>query len=425
MRKTLSMALIGWLAAGICSLSLAQDSAGKTKRAAEGAPPGQHYDVFYQVHVPMFADLVVGKIQELANKELGHRKSGESEGEFENRKQLGEAMTGWVTRAVKDLDRLSLGWGLDRQAGQSHLDLTVTALAGTSLAGRFAATGEVKTSFAGFRLPGAALIAHGTARNPQGEASALAKVVQAARDREIKKIDKESVSEDEKSLRKDLVNKLFDVARDTVASGRRDFGMSLVLSPKKVTLVSGAYVADAGKLESVFKTLGGFLQASNPAFSSLALDVEKYEGVNFHTLLFPPPEGSVREKFVEMFGESLEVVIGFGKEGLYVAGGKDAMKSLKEAIQKSATPAKPEPPLEISIALKPVADFIAVVGQEQVKGPAGQVAELLRASGGKDHLRLTAKPVPSGVILRLDAEEGLLKVISAVSPPAREFLKLK
>ncbi len=35
------------------------------------------------------------------------------------------------------------------------------------------------------------------------------------------------------------------------------------------------------------------------------------------------------------------------------------------------------------------------------------------------------KPVPRGAILRLDAEEGLLKVISAVSPPAREFLKLK
>jgi hypothetical protein len=424
-RKTLSMALIGLLASGICSLGLAQDSAGKTKQGAEGAPPARHYDVFYQVHVPMFADLVVGKIQEVASKELDRRKTGESDEEHANRKQLGEAMTGWVTRAVKELDRLSLGWGLDRQAGQSHLDLTVTALAGTSLAGRFAATSEAKTSFAGFCLPGAALIAHGTGRNLPGEASALAKIVQAARERELKKIDKESISDDEKSVRKDLIGKLFDVARDTAASGRRDFGLSLVLGPKKVTLVSGVYFADAEKLESVFKTLGGFLQASNPVFSSLAMDVEKHQGVSFHTLLVSPPEGDLRGKFVELFGESMEVAIGFGKEAMYVAAGKDAMKSLKDAIQKSATPTKLEMPLEISLALKPVADFLTAMGPDQLKGPAGQVAELLGASGGKDHLRITAKPLPAGVILRLDAEEGLLKVISAVNPQARDFLKLK
>jgi hypothetical protein len=320
---------------------------------------------------------------------------------------------------------LTLGWRLDREAGRSYLDLSVTALAGTPLAERFAALGELETSFAGFRLPGAALIARGTSRNPSSGASALVKVIQAARDREIKKIDKETVSDDEKTLRKDLLNKLSDAARATVASGRRDFGLSLVLSPKKVTLVSAAYVAEAGKLESVFKTLGGFLQVSNPAFSSLALDVGKYEGVSFHTLFFPPPDGAPREKFVEMFGESLEVVIGFGKEAVYFAGGKEAMKSLKEAIQKSATRARPESPLEISLALKPAAEFIAVMGRERDKGPASKIAELLGTASGKDHLRLTARPVPRGVTFRLDVEEGLLRVISAVNPQAREFLKLK
>ncbi len=425
MRKTLPMVLVGWLVGGICSLGLAQDSVGKAQRAADVAPAAERYDLFYQVHVPMFADLVVGRIQEFAKKELEHRKPAESEEEYATRRQFGEAIAGWASRAVKDMDRLSVGWGLDRRAGRSYLDLTLTALVGTPWAGRFAAMGEVKTSFAGFRLPGAAVIAQGAARNPPNETSALVKAVQAAREREIKKLEKESVSDDEKNLRKDLINKLFDAARNTVASGRRDFGLSLVLGPKKVTLVSGAYVADADKLESVFKTLGGFLQASNPVFSSLAMDVEKYEGVNFHTLLFPPPDGGPREKFVEMFGESLEVVIGFGKEGVYIAAGKDAMKSLKEAIHKSATPAKVELPLEVSIALEPVAEFIAVVGKEQMKGPAGQVAELLRAAGGKDHLRLTARPVPGGATLRLDAEEGLLKVISAANPQARDFLKLK
>jgi hypothetical protein len=424
MRKTLSMVLVSWLASGICALGLAQDSAGKAKQAAQAAPPGQHYDVFYQVHVPMFADLVAGKFQEMANKEL-QRKSAENDEDYANRRQLGEALAGCVVKSVKALDRVSLGWALDRQAGQSYLDLTVTALAGTPLAGHFAAAGEAKTSFAGFRVPGAALIAHATAQNPQSQASALAKLIQAAREREIKKLEKESVSDDEKNLRRELTNKLFDVIRDTVTSGRRDFGLSVLLAPKKVTLVAGAFVADAEKLESIFKTVGGFLQTGVPMFGSLAMDVEKYEGVNFHTLFIPPPEGDVREKFVEMFGESLEVVLGFGKEGIYVAAGRDAMKSLKEAIHKSATPARPELPLEVSLALKPVADFVAVVGNDQLKAPARQIAELLGASGGKDHFRVTAKPVPSGVTLRLDAEEGLLKVLSAVNPQAREFLKLK
>jgi len=424
MRKTLSMALAGWLAGGICALGLAQEPPGKMD-AAKGVPAAEHYDVFYQVHVPMFADLVAGKIQGLAERDLAPPKAGESAEEYSNRKQVSKAIAGWVSRTVKEMDRLSLGWGLDRQAERSCLDVTLTALAGTPLAGRFAAMGEAKRSFAGFRLPGAALIAHGTARDPQSEAAALATVIQSARQREIEKIDKGTFSDDEKSLRKDLTNKLFDVARETVAGGRRDFGLSVVVSPKKVTLVAGAYVAEGEKLQSVFKTLGGFLQTSHPAFGSLAMDVEKYEGVNFHTLFLPPPEGDVREKFVEAFGESLEVVIGFGKEAVYFAGGKDAMKSLKEAIHKSATPAKLEPPLEFSLALKPVADFIAAVGPEQLRAPANHIAELLRTAGGKDHLRLTTNPVPRGATLRLDAEEGVLKVLSAISPQAREFLKLK
>jgi hypothetical protein len=72
-----------------------------------------------------------------------------------------------------------------------------------------------------------------------------------------------------------------------------------------------------------------------------------------------------------------------------------------------------------------VADFVAAVGNDQMKAPATQIAALLGSSGGTDHFRVTAKPIPSGMTLRLDAEEGLLKVLSAVSPPAREFLKLK
>jgi hypothetical protein len=422
----LSVAFIAALA--IASTAMAQGRGAKkarraaAKQTAQQAAESPRYDVLYQVHVPTFAGLIAAKIQQGIHKDIAERKPHESEDAYAVRKLLGEGLADSLSKAVKELQTVSLGWRVDRAEKRSYIDLSFTAQPGTALARRFAEAAELKTAFAGFHLPDAALTAHWAGQTPPSEAQVWVKVVQTIRQRELAKIDRQSVSDQDKAAHKEVLNKLCDVLRDSAASGHSDGALSLVLKPKRVTLVAGAFVADGAKLQSALKTVAEHVQKHHPNFTGLKLDAGKYEGVSLSTLALPAPQGHDRSRFVEVFGESLEVVVGFGPKAVYVAAGRDAIKTLKEAIQKSAAPASLATPFEVSVALKPVADFVAALGRPHERKVAAKVAEILGPAGQKDYLSLVAKPIPRGVILRFDAEEGVLRLIGKISPEVKEFL---
>jgi hypothetical protein len=399
-------------------------AAAKAKPAPATKADAGGYDILYEIRLPLFADPLVAKIKEGMQKELANQKPGESEDDFSVRKQFLENVQAGLVRVIKEVDAVRLGWKLDRKNRRTHLDLGVTALNDTKLAGQFAQAGELKTAFGGFILRGAAVAARGVGQAPKDEAANSAKLVDMIRKSGLKKIVDDSISDDEKKIRKDLFDKLMDVVRDSVASGRSDGALSLVLQPNRVTLVAAGYTADGAKLESVIKPVAEYLVQRVP-FITLKLDAEKYEGVNLHTLSMPAPQDDNHDKFVQAIGESLDVVLGFGKEAVYVAAGKDAMQSLKDAIHKSASPAVAVKPLEISVALKSIADFIAVVGKPEERGPAQMFANMLGQSKGKDHVRLVVEPIKRGMILRLNAEPGVLDLISALNPQIKEFLEVK
>jgi len=391
----------------------------------DACPGGVAYDVYHQVHVPTFANSIVAAIERAINQETARKNPDESDADFAIRKQFAQHLRSVLTAAVRQTDDVSLGWKLDRTARRSCLDLSIAATSGTPLAERFAKTKGLPTAFAGFQVPGAALTARWVGQTPRDEAAAAAKIVRMVRENELKKIDREGFSDDEKRDRKEAVNRLFDVAEATVSSGRIDGGVSLVAQPDRVTLVAAGYVAEGLKLHGVVKSVLQVVEPYVGGFVTLKIDAEQYEGVHLHTASIPAPSDAEREKFVKLFGESLEVVLGFGKEAVYVAAGRDAMKALKGAIHKSATPVVPASPLEVSLALKPVADFLAEMGQEHEKAPARFAAGMLALAPGKDHVRLTADVKGRSVTLRLEAEQGILDLLAAVSPEFKQFLSDK
>lgn len=425
MKKQSLPVIVVLLLAGTAAWSPAGESArprvrrpAAVKQAEERTP----YDSLFQLYLPTFADAIASKVKEAALKDVSNRRPGESDQDFAIRKQFVEGMAAAITKGVKELENVSLGWRLDKPNKRTYFDLTLTARKGTDAAQELAQLPALKTAFSGFAVPDAVVAAHWTGQAPKYKTDIAVKLIQALREKELKKIDDASAPADEQAVRKELLNKLMDVIRDSAASGRSDGGLSLVIHPNDITLVAGGYVADGAKLESVAKPIAAWLQQSHPLFAGLKLDAETSAGVNFHTLSIPAPQGNDREKFVQLFGESLEVVVGFGPEAAYLAAGKQALKSLKEAIQKSAQPAKVTTPFELSVALKPLADFVSVMGKDHEKGPAQLVAGVLAQSQGKDHLRVVAQPIERGVILRLDAEEGILQLIGAANPEAHAFL---
>jgi len=104
-----------------------------------------------------------------------------------------------------------------------------------------------------------------------------------------------------------------------------------------------------------------------------------------------------------------------------LAVGRDAAKTLKKAIDDSkAAAGKEVPPLRISVAAMPIANFIAqIADDDNAVEAARRFAEALKQVGNKDHVIVTAQPIPQGVRVRLDVEEGLVKAVASEASGAR------
>jgi len=118
-----------------------------------------------------------------------------------------------------------------------------------------------------------------------------------------------------------------------------------------------------------------------------------------------------RAALVRLFGQRIDIVVGIGKKHFYLATGRDALATLKQAIAASRTaPAAPLAPLECSVALGPVAEWAAQWAEGQDRFHAALIASALKESAGKDHVRLTVGPAEGHLRVRVELEEGILRI---------------
>lgn len=376
----------------------------------------------YDVAVRIFAQNIPEKFRQKAIEELKegaerelHQRPGEDDLEYALRKKLTKQMVHWAVAAVNELDQISLGWALDHEAETVYLDVSATVLPDTPSAKTLAAWGKAKTKFAGFQVPGAAVTYNWLSVLPAGDVAVFAEAIDTIKPKAMAEIDRKAKNDAEARLQKELLGGLLDVAQKTIASGRSDSAVSVMLAPKAVTLVAAGYVADGPTIDKTIKRLAEVARAEHPDFVNqvVKLDADKCQEVNLHTVSIPiPADQPDREKLVKLIGETLEVVVGVGRQSVYVSAGRDAMKTLKEAIKRSSDEAKPGVPVKLSVALGPIARFVAEVGEVagQRENAAKAVAALEKMSGA-DHINLQISPIQRGVRLRLELEPDVVKLI--------------
>ena len=218
---------------------------------------------------------------------------------------------------------------------------------------------------------------------------------------------------------------LLEVSEKTIELKKSDAGMAIVLDDKPVAVV-GARIAEGAKLEATIKKLVKELAKDSPQIGELIkFDAEKYEGVNFHVATIPvPAEGDA----TKIFGESVQIVIGISPSSLYFGEGKDPIATIKQAIDASkAAPGKAIDPMDLVISATPIAKFFAKVlaaddpSQSDAKKTFAKAAELLAKAGGKDHIKITVKPIPRGAGMRLNVESGVTKAILDSLPGEEGF----
>ena len=316
----------------------------------------------------------------------------------------------------KELDTLLIGVGMDPSSKSLFLDVDVRGVKGTDFAKQFDALKNAKTDFAGFALPGAAmtLLSAGTSDEKDvADAKATLADLKAAAN---KLLDANDQLGDRREAAKQLLGDFLDVAEKSVELKKSDGGMSIVLEDGPAA-VFGARIAEGAKLEAPLKNLVKELAKDDPKLAEFVkFDAEKYEGVNFHVATIPAPNPER-----EVFGESVQIVVGISPSSLYVGAGKDPIAVIKKAMDASkASPGKAIDPVDMVISGTTIAKFFAKATQAdddaQAKKSLEKAATLLAKSGGKDHVTMTLKAVPDGVTMRLNIESGVIQTILECCP---------
>jgi hypothetical protein len=320
----------------------------------------------------------------------------------------------------KELDTLVLGVGLDPSTKALFLDLEARSVKDTDLAKKFEALKDAKTDFAGFALPGAAITLLSAGTSDDEDVDSAKAALAGFKAKADKLLDSNEQLGDKREVAKQLLADIMDIAQKTVELKKSDGGLAVVLDDGPVA-VAGGRIAEGAKLEKVLKKLVKELSRDDPKLADLVklitFDAEKYEGVNFHVAKIPVSD----PKAADVFGESVQIVVGISPSSLYLGAGKDPIGAIKKVIDASkASPQKAIDPVDLVVSATPIAKFFAQVipGDDDARAKKNFVkaASLLAKSGGKDHITLTVKAIPRGATLRLNVESGVTKTLLNLLP---------
>ena len=97
-----------------------------------------------------------------------------------------------MIRVFSDLDQVVFGWGLDRSAEKTFVDVSVTAKSGTKTAEEMGLAAKATTNFAGFCVPGAAVTSAVAGSMPAAKQEIAATVIEAVRGKGLAEIEKKA-----------------------------------------------------------------------------------------------------------------------------------------------------------------------------------------------------------------------------------------
>jgi hypothetical protein len=311
-----------------------------------------------------------------------------------------------IEQLFNEADEVLIGWAVDAAGKRTHIDLNITAKEGSDLARQMALNAETKSAFTGVLLPEASVTMNATAKLAESDIAQVDAAIQTGRDQLGKQIDDDpNLTAEQRTIAKDVMGKLLDVFQETAKSGKIDLGFALVLEPKSIGMVAGGYVADGPAFERAVKQIVE-LAKNEPDFPKVQFNAGTHGSVTLHKASVAVPDREPEAR--ELLGEKLDIILGIGAKSIYLSAGKNAEGLLKKVIDQSAQSAeKPVPAMQLNVAVLPILKFMASVDENPML--PGLIAALEKS--GSDKLLITSQGSARGSSMRIEVQEGLLKLI--------------
>ncbi len=337
---------------------------------------------------------------------------GESEADFEARKEQTMAQVEQIDQIFTDIDELTVGLAIDGGNNRAVFDFAYTVLEGTKLAEQVALNAEAKTNFAGFIQPDAAMMLSFASKMADADKAQLKQMLPALRKQVRNAVENETElpTDEAREAMISAFDDFIDAFVATVDAGMMDGGAVLNLSPNALSLVAGGFIGEPAKIEEGLKKIADIAK-DEPDFPGVAWNAESHGGVSFHTLSVPLPAEEAEPR--QFFGDAVDVAIGIGEKSVYLAFGRDCLAKAKEVIDASAAaPNSKIKPMEMSFSLGPILEVAAAFADGDDKQTVEMIANVLNnESQGRDHVRLTSEVDGNLVRGRLELEDGVLRAI--------------
>ncbi|MCH8839382.1 MAG: hypothetical protein IH831_01640 [Planctomycetes bacterium] len=344
----------------------------------------------------------------------------ESDEQFAARKEMTAAQLEQLKQLINDIDELTIGLALDGSEQRAYLDFAYTAVAGSKLAEQIAMYNDAKTNFAGFFQPDAAMMMSFASKMHEADIAQMDQMFGALRKQMKAAVEQEAdlPSDEAREVVLSALDDFLDAVQSTFQAGMMDGGMVLNLAPNSVTFVAGGFIGEPAKVESGLKKIAEVVKEEKD-FPGIQWNAENHADVSFHTLSLPIPEHE--EESRQMFGETIDLAVGIGKQSVYFAFGRNCLEAAISVIDASlAEPQKSVPPMEMTISLKQIMETAAAFADESEKPMLQSIAAMLgNEAVGRDHVRIVTQTIPNGIRTRIEAEEGVLRAIGMAAMQAQ------
>lgn len=371
----------------------------------------KQYDFAIQGNIQAVPELYLGLAQTYLNTgiEAGLLQPlpGETDEQYELRRQLVQTQMDELLKMIDEVDSITIGFSIDRKAKNVHLDFAITAVEGSDLAVDSALIQDMETSFSGFLPEDAAILMNVSSKFNKSDTAAAELMLKSVETEVLAALENDPGldSAQRAALKKALTDSMA-VLIDTIKGEKLDMAASVSFSGSRMVAIGGIKVVGGKKLDGALQEILK-LAAEEPGAPAVRLNADVHKGVNFHTLSMPLPPGEPEAE--KVFGESLEVALGVGDEGIYFGVGANSLSAVKSAIDNS-TEAKIVPSMQVSLSVTKLVKFAASIVPDLP--PEGrEILGKIVGLTGDDKISITVEPIPNGSRLRIQLDEVAIKAL--------------
>lgn len=330
------------------------------------------------------------------------------EGAVEMDESIIEAQLSQVESLINETDELMIGYKIDKEKKLLTSTFSLTALEGSDIAKRVAVINPPGDSaFTGFLNDTAAADFNLRYQLHEDDVKLYVGLMDTMRQQMIDEIDADGEFTDEELATIETASANISESFKATLEGKLiDTGGVLVMDENSFSFAGGSSIVDTEKFEEAVKSLVDLAETKADGLLEAKLNSGTYDDITLHTILISIPDDE--EEARDVFGSQVEIVVGVSPDKVYFGAGKNPLKTLTDAIERSKTPKPSEyGQLLYNVRVAPILRFASKASGEEALADMAETLE--KDETGR--ITIWSKEIPNGIETTFEAQDGILALI--------------